>query len=237
MRNKLKFRLRQHKLEVWGLNWTWNCLISEIRDPIVKCQKFRGQVENNHFQGYKRRRFEPLFITFSRPGTDSTGNQNRLGPRLPWTSPRLLIIFQRPRWTVLQLPLFLLKETEAFVPHDREARTHEQRPSSGFIKAREGHKMGRNKERRTTQKGRNPETGERRHWKHIQGSREPARKNPEQFTKNRGTNEEEKKQTGKTDTNRGREENRGRRREPTIREHRQNVKIRKKQRGEGVCSN
>jgi len=100
------------------------------------------------------------------------------------------------------------------VPHDREARTHEQRPFSGFIKAREGHKMGRNKERRTTkkqdqQKGRNPETGERRHWKQIQGSREPARKNPEQFTKNRGTNEEEEKQTGKTDTNRGREETEG----------------------------
>jgi hypothetical protein len=95
----------------------------------------------------------------------------------------------------------------------------------------------RKKKRQNQQKGRNPETGERRHWKHIQGSREPARKNPEQFTKNRGTNEEEKKQTGKTDTNRGREANRGRRREPTIREHRQNVKIRKKQRGEGVCSN
>jgi hypothetical protein len=40
------------------------------------------------------------------------------------------------------LPLFLLKETEAFVPHDREARTREERPFSGFIKAREGHREG-----------------------------------------------------------------------------------------------
>ena len=38
------------------------------------------------------------------------------------------------------LPLFLLKEIEAFVPHDREARTREERPFSGFIKAREGHR-------------------------------------------------------------------------------------------------
>jgi hypothetical protein len=44
------------------------------------------------------------------------------------------------------LPLFLLKETEAFVPHDREARTREERPFSGFIEAREGH---RKRERRT----------------------------------------------------------------------------------------
>jgi hypothetical protein len=40
-------------------------------------------------------------------------------------------------------PLFLLKETEAFVPHDREAQTQEQRPSSGFIKVREGHRERR----------------------------------------------------------------------------------------------
>jgi len=26
------------------------------------------------------------------------------------------------------------------VPHNHEARTHEQRPSSGFLKAREGHR-------------------------------------------------------------------------------------------------
>jgi hypothetical protein len=45
-------------------------------------------------------------------------------------------------------PLFLLKETEAFVPHDHEAQTREQRPSSGFIKAEEGHR----ERRRTTGK-------------------------------------------------------------------------------------
>jgi hypothetical protein len=36
-------------------------------------------------------------------------------------------------------PLFLLKETEMNVPHDREARMHEQKPFSVFIKSREGH--------------------------------------------------------------------------------------------------
>jgi len=41
------------------------------------------------------------------------------------------------------ISLFLLKETEAFVPHNREARTHQQRPSSGFIKARERHRKRR----------------------------------------------------------------------------------------------
>jgi len=56
----------------------------------------------------------------------------------------------------------------------------------------------RKKKRQNQQKGRNPETGERRHWKHIQGSREPARKNPEEFTKNRGTNEKEQKNRGRT---------------------------------------
>jgi hypothetical protein len=39
-------------------------------------------------------------------------------------------------------PLFLLKETEMNVPHDREERTHEQKPISGFIKAREDHEKG-----------------------------------------------------------------------------------------------
>ena len=45
MRNKFKFGPRQYKLEVWGLNWTWNYLINGIRDRIDNCQKFRGQVE------------------------------------------------------------------------------------------------------------------------------------------------------------------------------------------------
>ena len=45
------------------------------------------------------------------------------------------------------LPLFLLKETEAFVPHDREARTREERPFSGFIEAGEGHRKREKKNR------------------------------------------------------------------------------------------
>jgi hypothetical protein len=40
-------------------------------------------------------------------------------------------------------PLFLLKETEAFVPHDSEGPTHEQRPTTGVIKLREGHRERR----------------------------------------------------------------------------------------------
>jgi len=39
------------------------------------------------------------------------------------------------------------------VPHDREAQTHEQMPSSGFIKVREGHRergqtAGKNEKKR-----------------------------------------------------------------------------------------
>ena len=50
MRNKFKFGPTQYKLEVWGLNWTWNYLINGIRDRIDNCQKFRGQVENSQNQ-------------------------------------------------------------------------------------------------------------------------------------------------------------------------------------------
>jgi hypothetical protein len=28
---------KMKELEVWWFNWTRNCLINEIRDPIVKC--------------------------------------------------------------------------------------------------------------------------------------------------------------------------------------------------------
>jgi len=43
IRNKLNIGPRQHNLEIWGLNWTWNYLINGIRDLINKCQTFRDQ--------------------------------------------------------------------------------------------------------------------------------------------------------------------------------------------------
>jgi hypothetical protein len=45
IRNKLNLGPRQHKIGVWGLNWTWNYLINGIRDLINKCQTFRDQSE------------------------------------------------------------------------------------------------------------------------------------------------------------------------------------------------
>ena len=67
-RNKLKFGTRQHKLKVKRLNWTWNYLIIEIRDPIVKCQKFRGQVENCHFQIWTAPFLNQMLHLLPRPG-------------------------------------------------------------------------------------------------------------------------------------------------------------------------
>ena len=79
----------------------------------------------------------------SRPETDSTGN----GPKLFWsrllpTIPTLLFRGHEVHCRI-DAPLFLLKETEMNVPHDREARMHEQKPFSVFIKSREGHEKKR----------------------------------------------------------------------------------------------
>jgi hypothetical protein len=54
------------------------------------------------------------------------------------------------------LPLFLLKEAEAFVPHDREARTREERPFSGFIEAGEGHRKREKKTERNKNREHEP---------------------------------------------------------------------------------
>jgi len=70
----------------------------------------------------------------------STGNQNRFGPRLlscPLSSRGHVEQSNNNRTFI---SLFLLKEPEAFVPRNYEARTYEQRPSSSFLKARESHR-------------------------------------------------------------------------------------------------
>jgi len=109
----------------------------------------RSSGANSHFQGYKRHRFEPLFIVFfiSRPGSQGP-IQQETKTVLDHDSHKRLLSYplssrghvEQPNNNKTVISLFLLKETEAFVPHNREARTHQQRPSSGFIKARERHR-------------------------------------------------------------------------------------------------
>jgi hypothetical protein len=65
------------------------------------------------------------------------------------------------------LPLFLLKETEAFVPHDREARTREERSFSGFISQIRPQKRnhiaeGPRESRENTKKSQGKETRQRK---------------------------------------------------------------------------
>jgi hypothetical protein len=74
MMNELKFGLRQHNLEVWRLNWTWNYLINGIRDPIDKFRSLGAKLKIV-IARCKRRRFEPLFIAFYLiSGTGFAGN-------------------------------------------------------------------------------------------------------------------------------------------------------------------
>jgi len=40
-----QFDQKLKQLDVWGLNWTWNYLINEIKDPIIKCQKFMAKLK------------------------------------------------------------------------------------------------------------------------------------------------------------------------------------------------
>jgi len=65
------------------------------------------------------------------------------------------------------LPLFLLKETVAFVPHDREAQTREERPFSGFISQIRPQKRnhiteGLRENRENTKKSQGKETRQRK---------------------------------------------------------------------------
>jgi hypothetical protein len=136
----------------------------------------------------------------------STGNQNRFGPRLlscPLSSRGHVEQSNNNRTFI---SLFLLKETEAFLPRNYEARTYEQRPSSSFLKARESHReffLGGGKERKRRQLEPREEleqqkqrikvketSGERGRWK-VKIQRRDREKTRKQRTKNERTKRQE----------------------------------------------
>jgi hypothetical protein len=98
---------------------------------------------------YKRRRFfttiHHLRHLVSIPEADSTGNEPKhvSCPLSPCCYFRGHEVDYKT-----DAPLFLLRKTEMNVPHDREARMHEQKPFYGFIKEREGHEKGGGKTKR-----------------------------------------------------------------------------------------
>jgi hypothetical protein len=139
------------ELEVWWFNWTWNCLINEIRDLIVKCQKFKGQIKNSHFV-WNRCRFQPtLFIISSswRPDQQETQPADH-GPRCPWSLTEHASFLEA--WTY-DLPGFIKARERPHREKDRLKNT--QRERQKWKKTQEQHSR---RERTQNKRGRESQT-------------------------------------------------------------------------------
>jgi len=161
--NELKFGLRQHNLEVWRLNWTWNYLINGIRDPIDKFRSLGAKLKIV-IARCKRRRFEPLFIAFYLiSGTGFAGNV-----QLPTMPSREAMISWPTILTLLEdrserasLSGDTNAQTEAILwlhKSQRRPRTKEEKKGEKQTKQKQGKKNWR----KTGEKLREKETQNRR---------------------------------------------------------------------------